>query len=298
MQFDASCFANRVRGIDPFADSPDGAVERFLSSAALLMKRAVFQPLMSGYDFMRFSAMNEIVVEAHDAAAMALGRPALFSYTRHILDDDDCYADDALKYLTDARRSATERLSFLELLLKAAEPRFGPRLVPIVTNLSGMLTLQGLRLVYRSGRFESSDGPAVEQAVHDPFWDLVSDAQWDNVRTDMQQALSLRDNGGPNPALYAARALESAVKIISAGKGWLTGRERGAANVIDTLVSARNGRFIEPWEAEMLKRFFADIRNPDAHGAGAAPQPQLTPIQASWAIEFCMISIKSLLRRL
>ena len=118
MHFDTSCFANRVRGVDPFAGSPDGAVERFLSSAAVLLKRAVFEPLMSGYNFMRFSAMNELVVEAHDAAAMALGRRALFSYTRHILDDDDCYADDALHYLSDLRQPATERLSFLELLLR------------------------------------------------------------------------------------------------------------------------------------------------------------------------------------
>lgn len=94
------------------------------------------------------------------------------------------------------------------------------------------------------------------------------------------------------------RALESAVKIISAENGWLTGAERGAANVIDTLVSAKNGRFIAPWEADMLKRFFADVRNPDAHGAGAKLQPQLTVIQTAWAIEFCMISIKSLIRRL
>lgn len=297
MQFDANSFANRVRGIDPFAGSPDGAAERFLSAAAVLMKRGVFEPLMSGYNFMRFSAMNELVVAAHDAAAMSLGRRALFRYTRHVLDDDDCYAEDALNYLTDARAPATERLSFLELLLKSAAPRFGPRLDPITTSLADLLTSQGIRLVYRGGRFEPSDGPVVQQAVHDPFWDLVADAQWDNVRIDMQQALSLRDNGGPNPALYAARALESTVKIVSAGKGWLTGRERGAAHVIDTLVSARNGRFIEPWEAEMLKRFFADVRNPDAHGAGAAPQPQLTPVQVTWAIEFCMISIKSLLRR-
>ncbi|MFA6125332.1 MAG: hypothetical protein WC704_16100 [Sphingomonas sp.] len=298
LQFETSCFANRVRGIDPFSGSPADAIERFLSSAAVLMKRAVFEPLMSGYNFMRFSAMNEIVIEAHDAAAMALGRQALFSYTRHIIDDDDCYAEDALNYLTNRRQPAVERLSFLELLLCAAEPRFGPRLAPVAATISDMLQAQSLRLIYRNGRFDPSDGPAVEQAVHDPFWDLIVDARWDNVRTDMQQALALRDNGGPNPALYAARALESTVKIISGQKGWLTGRERGAANVIDTLVSARNGRFIEPWEAEMLKRFFADVRNPDAHGAGAAPQPQLTPVQTSWAIEFCMISIKSLLQRL
>jgi hypothetical protein len=48
----------------------------------------------------------------------------------------------------------------------------------------------------------------------------------------------------------------------------------------------------------MLKRFFADVRNPDAHGAGAAPQPKLDVVQTSWAIEFCMISVKSLLSRL
>jgi hypothetical protein len=242
--------------------------------------------------------MNELVVEAHEATAMALGRQSLFAYTRHILEDDDCYADDALQYLTNPRHPVTERFSFLEMVLKCAKPRFGQQFGRVIAAFSEMLIAQGLRLVYRSGRFEPSDGPMVEQTVHDPFWDLIADQRWDNVRTDMQQAFSLRDNGGPNPALYAARALESAIKIISADKGWLTGRERGAANVIDTLVSARNGRFIEPWEAEMLKRFFADVRNPDAHGAGSAPQPQLTLVQVTWAIEFCMISIKSLLRRL
>jgi len=298
VEFETSCFANRVRGIDPFAGSPADAIERFLSSATVLMKRAVFQPLMSGYDFVRFSEMNEIVVEAHDAAAMALGRQALFSYTRHLIDSDDCYADDALNYLTNRHQPAIERLSLLELLLRAAEPRFGPQLAPIAATIADMLQAQSLRLAYRNGRFDPSDGPAVERAVHDPFWDLVAEPRWDNVRIDMQQAFALRDNGGPNPALYATRALESTVKIISGDRGWLTGRERGAANVIDTLVSVRNGRFIETWEADMLKRFFADVRNPDAHGAGSAPQPQLTPIQATWAIEFCMISIKSLLQRL
>ena len=291
------CFANRVRGHDPLSTVPRDSIERLLGSTAVLLKRDLFQPLMSGYDFMRFSAMNELVVEAHDATSIALGRQGLFRYTRHLIDDDDCYADDALAYLTNIKVPAVERLSFVELLLASARPRFGPRLAAIEDKVAGLLSANALPIIYRDGQFEPSDGPAVEQAVHDPFWDLVSHARWDNVRTDMRQALSLRDNGGPNPALYAARALESTLKIVSSGKGWLTGRERGAANVIDTLVSSKNGRFIEPWEAEMLKRFFADVRNPDAHGAGADPQPKLTPIQTSWAIEFCMISIKSLLRR-
>ena len=298
MSLHASCFANRVRGVDPFAKAPAGAADRFLASAALLMKQAIFQPLISGYDAIRFTAMNELVMEAHEATAMALGRSGLFRYTRHLMDDDDCYADDALNYLNNPRNPAVDRFSFLEMLVIRAQPRFGPRLDGLAEALAEMLQAQSLRLVIRDGRFEPSEGPAVEQAVHDPFWDLVADARWDNVRIDMQQALSLRDSAGPNPALYAARALESTVKIIASDNGWLTGRERGAANVIDALVSARNGRFIEVWEAEMLKRFFADVRNPDAHGAGSAPQPKLAPAQTNWAIEFCMIFIKSLIVRL
>lgn len=295
---DSSCFANRTRGTDPLAAAPPGAINRFLASAATLLKRDLFQPLLSAYDFCKFDAINEIVVEAHDAASIALGRSAIFRYTRHVMDSDDCYADDALRYLAHEAAPAVERLSLIEFILQAATPRFGPRLALVESALSQMLQAQSVPLTYRNGRFEPSDGPAVEQAVHDPFWDLVSNAQWDNVRVDMRQALALRDSAGPNPALYAARALESAVKIISASKGWLTGRERGAASVIDSLVSARNGRFIEVWEADMLKRFFADVRNPDAHGAGSAPQPALSAVQTSWAIEFCMIWIKSLLKRL
>ena len=298
MSLRASCFANRVQGIDPFASAPTGAPDRFLASAALLVKRDIFQPMISGYEIVRYTAINELVVDAHEATAMLLGRPALFRYTRHLMDHDDCYANDAVAYLINPSDPAVDRFSFLELLVAHAQPRFGPRLNGLDKALTEMLQGQSLRLVIRDGRFEPSEGPALEQAVHDPFWDLIADARWDNVRVDMKQSLSLRDSGGPNPALYAARALESTLKIIASDNGWLTGRERGAANVIDTLVSARNGRFIETWEAEMLKRFFADVRNPGAHGAGAVPQPKLIPAQANWAIEFCMISIKSLIIRL
>jgi len=292
------CFAERVRGIDPFSHVDPAAIERFISAASTILRKMVFERLVSGYAFMRFHNINELVVEAQDAAAIALGKPALFRYTRHILDDDDCYADDALRYLAQPRISPVERITFIELIVQAAERRFGPSIGAVIERIAGLLSDQAIPLTFKDGRFDPTDGPMIEQEVHDPFWDLVRGPQWDNVRTDMQTAISLRDNGGPNPALYAARALESTVKVISSDKGWLTGRERGAANVIDTLVSSKNGRFIEPWEAEILKRFFADVRNPDAHGAGSAPQPKLSNVQTNWAIEFCMISIKSLVARL
>lgn len=163
--------------------------------------------------------------------------------------------------------------------------------------LSDLLMSQSIRLTYCEGQFDPSDGPEIQDAIHDPFWELLKDSKWDNVRTDMEQALALRDNDWPNPALYAARSLESAIKIISQEYGWASGRERGAANYIDTLVSSKNRRFIEIWESYMLKRFFADVRNPDAHGAGMSPQPKLSSVQINWAIEFSMRSIKSLLHR-
>jgi hypothetical protein len=45
-------------------------------------------------------------------------------------------------------------------------------------------------------------------------------------------AFDLRDSQGRDPAFYAARALESTIKIISDDKQLTTGREKGAANYI------------------------------------------------------------------
>jgi hypothetical protein len=62
-------------------------------------------------------------------------------------------------------------------------------------------------------------------------------------------------------------------------------------------VSARNGRFIEVWEAEALKALFGDLRNPHSHGGGNNPPDPLSDAQQTWAIESCMSWIKSLVRR-
>jgi hypothetical protein len=112
----------------------------------------------------------------------------------------------------------------------------------------------------------------------------------------MQDAFRQRDTGGPNAALLSARALESTIKIISTERGWTRGNERGAASYIDNLGAGR--RYIDQWEANIMKRFFAEVRNPEAHGAGSEPQTKLSDIQTAWALEFCMIWIKSLIRRL
>ncbi|MGB7432242.1 MAG: hypothetical protein WA921_07215 [Ahrensia sp.] len=292
-----SCFANRMKGVDPFEGLSSEALNRFLVSITHALKEIVFQPLVLSYEAVRFDLINEIVVRAHDEAAMALGRHSLFQMRQHILESKTCYADNALDYLSDNQQDPIDRVSFLEFVINFSKYKNPDGFLEIQDLIASHLQSQSIGLVYYEGRFCPSDGPEIRDTIHDPFWELLRDSIWDNVRTDMEQAITLRDSGGPNPSLYAARSLESTIKILSSTHGWSTGRERGAANYIDNLVSSKNGRFIEVWESEMLKRFFADVRNPDAHGAGLSPQPKLSPEQANWAIEFCMISIKSLLAR-
>lgn len=50
-----------------------------------MLKRDLFQPLVSGYDPWRLDAMSEIVDRAHEAAAIGLGRPALIRFARKIM---------------------------------------------------------------------------------------------------------------------------------------------------------------------------------------------------------------------
>ncbi len=131
-----------------------------------------------------------------------------------------------------------------------------------------------------------------------PFWDLMKDPRWKNVDADMKEAIDRRDSAGRDAALYALKALERVVKIISSEKGWNRGAERGTANYIGNLVSSSNGRFIEVWEAETLRALFRDLRYPHGHGPVAQSQPSLTIEQQTWIIETSMSWIKSLVLRL
>src|SRR5262249_29252418 len=117
------------------------------------------------------------------------------------------------------------------------------------------------------------------------------------VDTDMKEALDLRDSNAKDAAYSAAKALESAIKIVSSTRGWTRGSETGAANYIDNLVSKHNGRFLEVWEADMLKDYFQKLRNLLGHGPGTNPMPVLLPAQTDWAIEMAMTWIRAIVRR-
>ena len=137
----------------------------------------------------------------------------------------------------------------------------------------------------------------MERQISKPFWTLVSDPKWSNVDIDMKEALDQRDSNGKDPAIYAAKALESTIKIISAEKGWTRGTERGAAQYIDNLMKKDHG-FLDVWEGEMLKDYFTKVRNAVGHGPGDQHMPTLTLPQTDWAIETAMSWIRTMVRRL
>jgi AbiJ N-terminal domain 4 len=151
---------------------------------------------------------------------------------------------------------------------------------------------------YHNGVLQRADDALTTSEIEKPFWDLMADLRWKNADADMKEAIDRRDTGGRDAAVYALKALESVLKIISDEKGWTRGNERGAANYIDNLVSSTNGRVVAVWEADALKALFRDVRNPHSHGPGTQLHPSLTREQQTWVIETVMSWIKSLVRRI
>jgi len=165
-------------------------------------------------------------------------------------------------------------------------------------ELNERMRQAGFKLNYHNGFIQISTDQLIEDQIEKAFWLIVNDDTWKNVDVDMKEAIDRRDNNDRDPAFYAARALESAIKIISENKGWTHGGEKGAHNYIDNLISKKNGSFITTWEGKVLKDYFTIVRNPFGHGPGSADMPELSIQQTNWAIETCMSWIKSLIKRM
>lgn len=166
-----------------------------------------------------------------------------------------------------------------------------------VAELNERFRRAGAPLTYHNGLIQVSHDQTIEQNIAKPFWELVADPIWANVDIDMKEALDRRDSNDKDPALFAAKALESAIKIVSDIKGWTRGTETGAASYIDNLVSKNNGSLLTQWEGEILKDYFRKVRNSLGHGPGSEPMPTLTLPQTDWAIETAMSWVRSLVRR-
>lgn len=180
--------------------------------------------------------------------------------------------------------------------LRAANAKLNSEFQQSVCELNTRFRQANSGLNYHNGFIQLSADPVTGEHIEAPFWHLVADKRWANVDIDMKEAVDRRDTNGRDPAWYAARALESAIKIISSANGWASGNERGAHSYIDKL-SSRNAAFLEKWEADFLKSYFTLIRNPHGHGPGDQPMVQLTAEQNTFAIEVAMVWIKMLIQR-
>lgn len=110
------------------------------------------------------------------------------------------------------------------------------------------------------------------------------------------EALHRYDTEDRDPALYAAKALESMIKIISDERKFTTGKEKGAGDYINHLNSNKNGALIIKDEKDELLSLFR-IRNAVGHGPGNEPMPTLTSEQSRKFIHSAMIWISTLAKR-
>jgi hypothetical protein len=165
-----------------------------------------------------------------------------------------------------------------------------------VAELNQRLHIGRTGLAYHNGVLQRSADELTEERIVGPFWEFVAGRGWSTVDGDMKEACDRADRLESEAANYAMRALESAIKLVSENAGASTGKERGAANYIDNLVSERAGRLLQGWEGEALKALFRDVRNPLSHGGGAVASEPLTAAQTTWVIEVCMSWIKRLAR--
>lgn len=167
-----------------------------------------------------------------------------------------------------------------------------------VHEMNERLRQADMPLHYHNGYLQITQDELLQKQVEQPFWALVQSAEWKNVSIDMAEAVDRRDTGGRDPSFYAAKALESTIKVVCDMKGWTTGNEKGVSDFLNHLESKANGPFIASWERQSIQRFYSDVRNDLGHGPGSQDMPSFTPQQTDHAIEFCMSWVKSLIRRL
>ena len=180
---------------------------------------------------------------------------------------------------------------------KSAKEKALESFIASVNELNERFREAKVPLTYHNGYIQLVKDALTDKEIEKPFWAFVSDKKWSNVDYEMKEALDRRDAGKEDAVTYSLQALESAIKIISDENGWTTGREKGASNFIDNLVSTRNGRYIDVWEADAMKDLFTSLRNPRSHGVGTGSRPESQAQQRIWAIESSMSWIKSLIKR-
>lgn len=184
--------------------------------------------------------------------------------------------------------------------LKDARPQLEAKKIALKllnTEINQRLKQHNISLTYHNGYFQKSTDSVIEQHIEAPFWDLISNSKYKNVELDMLQSIDIYDSGGRDSAFYAAKALESLIKIICDEKGFTTGDEKGAASYLSHLNSKENGAMIINDEKEELLSLFRIRNTHGGHGPGNSEMLSLTNVQTLRYINSVMVWICSLSKR-
>jgi len=229
-------------------------------------------------------------------------RLSLIEQVLRIHSDFVAQLNDGLDSKLEAARSLDSNMSPFSLFnneqhVLANHKRITEHLSAAILEINERLRQAAYPLNYHNGFFQFTDDHLTSDEIHEPFWSLVADPMWSNVDLQMKEAIDRRDNADRTAAFHAVSALESVIKIIGSEKGFTTGKENGPHQVLDKLGSKENG-YIDPWERELLKEMFSNVRNPFAHGPGNGDMPFLSPQQTNWTIDTAMSWTKSLIQRM
>ncbi|TNF63492.1 MAG: hypothetical protein EP307_05045, partial [Rhodobacteraceae bacterium] len=150
-------------------------------------------------------------------------------------------------------------------VMASVSQRYIEKYETAASELNDRLRSARFPLNYHNGFFQIEADTVISREIEQPFWSLVSEPLWKNVDIDMKEAVDQRDNGGKDPAIFAAKALESTIKVISSELDLTHGGERGAHGFIENL-SKNSVMFIVEWERDILKSFFFFFFNQLGHG--------------------------------
>jgi hypothetical protein len=291
VRFPAS-FANRY---PKYAGLDELNVEmrnRLFASLSKTLEDKVFSNLVANYAAIKYSILNQVICAAHGHLCEEIGSRGLINENLQSYDSQNLVGR-VLHYLA-MKPDPKVRLSFIEHIVQAALATGNLSYFEgeWIEALNKPLKRAGLAIVFKDREFCLVDDDLLTEEVDKPLWDALSKPGLEVAHEFMKRALVERDTGGLDPALQAAKALESVLGQIADDRGIETRKNAGAAHLLDKICQAG---LIEAWEREIFKSFFRDVRNPLSHGVTAGPIPVLTEAQTEWSIRFCMTTITRLL---
>jgi hypothetical protein len=287
-------FPNRYPNYRGFDEITDHDLERCFASWTRTLSDRIFPSLVSGYDAIKYAILNEVICKAHAHLCEDIGCPGLIKENSIRDHDRQNLVNAVFQSLEDSRVAPAIKLAFIEHIVQAALTKGNLGMIEAewTEALNKPLRRAGLSIVFKERQFALVNDEIIEDEVDEPLWAALSKPGYETALEFLRRSLSERDTGGRDPALHAAKALESVLGRIVELKGIETKKNAGAAHLLDKICQAG---LISDWERELFKAFFRDVRNPLSHGVPAGPIPNLTPAQTEWSIRFCMITIARLL---